>query len=51
MQKQQHWMKNNLMLFHSTKAKGVKEDFRNSEQGLFRKGVYITNTTSKICFS
>ena len=37
----------NLMLFHGTNQKGatgiLKEGFRNSEKGLFGKGVYMTD--------
>ena len=37
----------NLMLFHGTSQKGatgiLKEGFRNSEKGLFGKGVYMTD--------
>ena len=37
----------NLMLYHGTSEKGVsgilKEGFRNSEKGWFRKGLYMTD--------
>ena len=40
---------NNLMLFHGTSKSGVagvlKEGFRNSEKGIFGKGVYLTESS------
>ena len=40
---------NNLMLFHGTSKSGVagvlKEGFRNSEEGIFGKGVYLTESS------
>ena len=40
---------NNLMLFHGTSEKGatgiLKEGFKNSEEGWFGKGVYLTHSS------
>ena len=45
---------NNLMLYHGTSVEGatgiLKEGFRNSEKGLFGKGVYMTDC-SEVAFS
>ena len=45
---------NNLMLFHGTNCKGVEgiltEGFKNSKEGWFGKGVYMTDCSSRARF-
>ena len=46
--------RNNLMLFHGTSSRGVEgiltEGFKNSKNGWFGKGVYLTDCSCLACF-